>query len=193
MKENQNGGAAAGARAAVFLDRDGTLVEDLGYLTSAEYLALLPGVPRALRRLRSAGLLLVVVTNQSAVARGMLTEEELRRINDALQAMLAQQGAGVDDFFYCPHLPDGELAQYAKVCRCRKPLPGLLVQAAEKWGIDLAGSFMVGDSPRDVEAGRNAGCSTILLTLADHPECAADAIARDLGEAADMILEALGS
>jgi len=176
---------------AVFLDRDGTLVEDVGYLTSAQALRLLPGTSEALRRLKSAGFLLIVVTNQSAIARGLLTEQELVRIHGALQEMLRVEGAEIDDFFHCPHLPGGKVALYAVACSCRKPQPGLLLRAARKWGVDLKRSFAVGDSERDVEAGKGAGCRTVLISADPLTQTCADGVAPDLRRAADMIIRGL--
>jgi len=148
---------------AVFLDRDGTIIEDVDYLTQIDQLRILPGVPQALRRLKEAGFLLIVVTNQSAVARGWLTEEKLAEIHAELNRRLKAEGAAVDAFYHCPHLPDGSVGRYARVCDCRKPAPGLFLRAAEEWGIDLSRSYAVGDAQRDVEAARRAGCFAILL------------------------------
>jgi len=178
------------SRRAVFLDRDGTLIEDVGYLKRPDQLRVLPGVPAALRDLRAAGLLLIVVTNQSAVARGWLTEETLCVIHQRLNALLRREGAGVDAFYYCPHLPGGAVARYARECECRKPRPGMLLRAAEEWNIGVEMSYSVGDSERDVEAGNRAGCYTIRLGnrsgraggTSAH-ECAAD-----IAEAAQLIL-----
>ena len=176
---------------AVFLDRDGTIIEDADYLTSSEELSLLPGVVEALKRLRRPGLLLIVVTNQSAVARGWLTENRLHKIHRDLQDMLKAEGAQVDDFLYCPHLPDGDVQEYAVDCSCRKPSPGLFERAVEKWNIETGRSFAVGDSERDVQAGQAAGCYSILLSKDPPSTTAADAVADDLKEAADMILRRL--
>ncbi|NLW51107.1 MAG: HAD family hydrolase [Candidatus Brocadiaceae bacterium] len=168
-------------RRAVFLDRDGTLIRDADYLTEVDQVEFLPGVPEALHALREAGYLLLVVTNQSAIARGWLSEPELVRIHAELNARLRAAGASVDAFYYCPHLPDGAVAQYARACDCRKPAPGLILRAAGEWRVDLGRSFMVGDSERDVEAGRRAGCRTV--RIGRSPGAAAD-----LGEAAGRIL-----
>ncbi len=173
-------------RRAVFLDRDGTMIEDVDYLTEIEQIRILPGVPDALRRLREAGYLLIVVTNQSAVARGMLTETELADIHAELSRRLAAEGAAVDAFYYCPHLPHGVVERYACVCDCRKPAAGMFRRAEEEWGVDAARSYAVGDTERDVQAGRAAGCFSI--RLGPGPSEAADATAPDLGAAADIIL-----
>ena len=174
-------------KSAVFLDRDGTLIEDVGYLTRLAEVKLLPGAPEALRRLRSAGFLLIVVTNQSAVARGLLTEHRLQRIHQSIQEALREHGAEVDDFFYCPHLPDADVQRYNRNCTCRKPEPGMLLEAARKWNIDLRRSYTVGDSERDMEAGKRAGCRTILLAAEQSPSAAGEATARTLAEAAELI------
>ncbi len=171
----------------MFLDRDGTIVADVDYLTRPEELRLLPGAAEALRLLRAAGYLLILVTNQSAIARGWLTEEDLEAIHRRLNEMLAASGTGIDACYHCPHLPDGEVGRYAVECSCRKPEPGLLQRAAREWGIDTAQSWAVGDSERDVEAGRRAGCRTVLL--AEEPVPAADAVRPDLLGAARLILE----
>lgn len=171
---------------AVFLDRDGTIIRDADYLTQLDEIEILPGVPEALRRLKRAGYLLLVVTNQSAVARGWLTEHNLRRIHRELQSRLAERDAEVDGFYYCPHLPDGAVERYSGECECRKPKPGMLLEAAADRDVDLSRSWMIGDSERDVEAGRRAGCRTILLAGTNSGQ--ADATAGHLLEAVDIIL-----
>jgi len=174
-------------RRAVFLDRDGTIIEDVDFLTDVEQLRILPGAPGALRRLKEAGFLLFVVTNQSAVARGTLTEEKLALIHEELNRRLAAEGAGIDAFYYCPHLPDGIVERYARVCDCRKPAPGLITRAAREWDVDPSRSYAAGDSERDVEAGRRAGCFTILVGGARSQY--ADADSADLAGTARIILD----
>lgn len=171
---------------AVFLDRDGTIIEDVDSLTRIEEMRILPGVPEALRRLREAGFLLIIVTNQSAIARGRLTESGLAVLHEELNRRLAAEGAALDAFYYCPHLPGAVEAAYDCACRCRKPAPGLLWQAAREWRVKLRRSYMVGDSDRDVEAGRRAACTTILI--GSGSPVPADAAAADLGKAASIIL-----
>jgi D-glycero-D-manno-heptose 1,7-bisphosphate phosphatase len=150
-------------RAAVFLDRDGTLTLPRHYPSRPEHLVLQPGVVPGLCALRSQGWLLVLVTNQSGVARGYFTAADLDVMHADLRARLAAGGAPLDGVYHCPHHPDGVVAGLAVRCRCRKPEPGLLASAAGDLGIDLGASWMVGDAVSDVEAGRRAGCRTALV------------------------------
>lgn len=172
---------------AVFLDRDGTIIEDVDYLTDLERIRLLPGVVNALRRLRAAGYLLIVVTNQSAIARGWLTEGRLADIHAELNRQLQAEGTRVDAYYYCPHLPDAAVNRYSVVCDCRKPEPGMLRRATREWHVDPAASFMVGDSERDAEAGRRAGCRPILVGGKSGHATGCPAVP-GLREAADLIL-----
>ncbi len=148
---------------AIFLDRDGTIIVDKGFVHKKEDLELLPGAVEAIKLAREAGFMVVVVTNQSGVARGYFTEEEVKNFNAHLNRVLGQRGARIDAFYYCPHHPEAPIPTYRKACLCRKPQPGLILQAARELDIDLSQSWTIGDSPRDVEAGRRAGCKTILL------------------------------
>jgi len=156
----------------VFLDRDGTVNdgEDCEYLTDPDGLRLLPGAARAIRLVNAAGVLAIVVTNQSAVARGYMTEETLAAIHDRLRQVLGAEGALLDDILYCPHLPEGTVEHYARSCTCRKPEPGMILEAARRHSVDLARSVMIGDWPTDMEAGRRAGCRTVLLRRPGSPE-----------------------
>ena len=156
-------------RRAAFVDRDGVLIKDVHHLRSASQIEILPGVPESLGRLRNAGWAVVAVTNQSAVARGLVTEDELREIHRVLEAQLESRGAALDAIYYCPHHPEGAVAAYRVECDCRKPQPGLLLRAAADLGIDLSASVMVGDAASDVEAGRRAGCRTVLIRSAEAP------------------------
>lgn len=149
--------------AAVFLDRDGTLTQDTGYPHRPEELRMLPGAAEALRALRSMGYRLIVVTNQSGLARGIFTEDDLQAYHAELERRLAAAGARLDAVYWCPHHPEGSVERWRRVCACRKPLPGLILQAARDHRIDLAASFLVGDAPRDAEAARAAGCTPILM------------------------------
>ena len=148
-------------RRAVFLDRDGTLNKDVGYVHRKEDWQWLPGVAEALKRLRAVGYVLVVVSNQSGIARGMYDREALRLLEEWVNAELSAKNAAIDAWYYCPHLP--EITGH---CECRKPEPGLLLQAARDLELDLPNSWMIGDRVRDVQAGIAAGCQSILL----HPE-----------------------
>ncbi|KPL19719.1 MAG: hypothetical protein AMJ92_01905 [candidate division Zixibacteria bacterium SM23_81] len=170
---------------AVFLDRDGTINQEVHYLHRAEQLKLLTGAGQAIRRLNQLGLKVVLATNQSGVARGYLTEEELDRIHKLLKEMLAEHGAHLDAVYYCPEMPDSGSA-------CRKPEIGMMEQAAQDLDIDLRRSYMVGDMAIDMEMGRRAGAKTILV-LTGYGEKAraegvqADFVAHDLAEAARWI------
>lgn len=152
---------------AVFLDRDGTLNRHCGFITNPERLELLEGAAEALRKINSSEYLAIVVTNQPVIARGDCTVEELELIHQKLETELGARGAYIDDLFYCPHHPDrgfeGERPEYKIPCQCRKPKPGMLLLAAEKYNIDLDQSYMVGDSMSDIEAGKAAGCKSILI------------------------------
>jgi len=181
---------------AAFLDRDGTIIEDVHYLPDPGEIRLLPGAAEGMSLLREAGYRLICVTNQSGVARGILTERKLHEIHATLQRMLAERGVALDDVYYCPHLPEGAVAAYARECDCRKPKPGMLIRAAEEHGIALAGSVLIGDSERDIEAGRAAGCRTVRIVSGDATagQTSADFVARGLLDAARLFIrEARGS
>ncbi len=182
-------------RRAVFFDRDGTICRDLVYLSDPDRLELLPGVTDALRRLQAADFLLIIVTNQSGIARGYMTEGTLARIHDRLHELLGDQGIRITAIYHCPHLPDGSRPEYRQSCSCRKPEPGMLLRAAHEHGIDLARSFMVGDKLSDIQAGKRAGCRSLWLqpelSIAPvvhlTPDCP-DAVVADLTAAVDWIL-----
>ena len=153
---------------AVFLDRDDTLIEDPGYISSPEQVKLLDGVPDALIELKGLGYKLVIVTNQSGVARGIFTEKRLGEIHDRLTQLLTEKGASLDKIYYCPFHPDGVVQKYRRESDDRKPNPGMLLKAAGEMDIELARSWSVGNSKRDVEAGQRAGCRTILMDSPSH-------------------------
>lgn len=152
---------------AVFLDRDGVLNVYRGFVRSPEELELADGAAEAVRRINGSGYLAIVITNQPIIARGECTYETLGEIHNKLETLLGQEGAYLDDIFYCPHHPDrgfpGEIPELKIACSCRKPKAGLLLLAAEKYHIDLSQSYMIGDGERDVEAGRAAGCKRNFL------------------------------
>ncbi len=152
---------------AVFLDRDGTINVYKGFLTQPEDFELIPGAAEAIRLINHSGYLAVVVSNQPIIARGDCSFKQLQTIHNKMETLLGKEGAYIDAIYYCPHHPDsgfeGERPAYKVSCDCRKPKPGLILQAAKEWNIDIAESYMIGDSQRDVETGKNAGCKESLL------------------------------
>lgn len=149
-------------RRALFLDRDGTLMVDTGYVRDPALVELLPGVTAGLRDARALGFELIIVSNQSGVARGLISEQELARVQARFEELLRTDGIELDDVRFCIHGPDDG-------CRCRKPKSGMLEDAAADRGIDLERSVMVGDRDSDVFAGRGAGCTTILVETSAGP------------------------
>jgi histidinol-phosphate phosphatase family protein len=159
-----------GTGRAVFLDKDGTLVDDVPYNVDPAEIRLATGAGEALRAIESAGYLVVVVSNQSGVARGLFDVSRLAVVERTLRELLSDEGASLHGFYFCPHHPDGSIAEYAIACDCRKPAPGMLLRAADELGIDLDRSWMVGDILDDVEAGRAAGCRTVLVDVGNETE-----------------------
>lgn len=160
-------------QAAVFLDRDGTINEDLGYIDRLEKLTLIPGTAEAIRLINRRGMKAVVVTNQSGVARGLFDEAFLGTIHAHLAGMLRREGAFLDGIYYCPHHPTEGREPYLRSCACRKPAPGLLTRAQEELGLDPARSYMIGDMLSDIEAGTRAGVSGILVRTGHGEEAVA--------------------
>lgn len=183
---------------AVFLDKDGTLLEDVPYNVEPGLMRWMPRAADGLRKLAEGGYRLVVVSNQSGVARGMFAEEGLAAVRERLAEMFQSIGTRLAAFYYCPHYPRGNVLSYATRCDCRKPAPGLIIRAAREHQLDLAHSWMIGDILDDVEAGRRAGCRTILLDNGHEtlweitPDRIPDRLARDLAEAAEIILSSGG-
>jgi len=188
-------------RRAVFLDRDGVLVDDQGFLVRAEQIRLLDGVPAALGKLKAAGMFLAMASNQAVVARGLLSENELTRLHDDILDRIERSGGPrLDAVYYCPHHPEATLPEYRLACPCRKPRPGMMVQAAAEYGLDLPASFLVGDRMTDIAAGAAAGCRTLLVLCGRHdappivtvepldPACRPDHTCPDLPAAAEWIL-----
>ena len=179
-------------RPAVFLDRDGTINVEKDYLHRVEDFEFIPGAPCAIRRLNEAGFLVVVVTNQSGVARGYFHLEDVDRLHAHLQQALAEAGACIDAFYICPHHPSEGVGPFRMDCDCRKGRPGMLLQAARELNIDLARSYMVGDKKADVEAGEGAGCTAIqvLTGYGQEETCPGNGrvIVPDLPAAVDFIL-----
>ena len=181
---------------AVFVDRDGTLIEERGYLDRLELLSIFPWTADALRLLKRAGFATVVITNQSAIARGMIDEAFLAQVHREIDARLAKGGGVIDAYYFCPHLADAPLARYRQACRCRKPGPGMIEQACRDLNLDPRRSVMIGDRWLDVACGRAAGTRTVLVKTghggheadAPPPDVQADAILNNLMEAAGWIL-----
>ena len=165
---------------AIFLDRDGTINIYKGFLTKEEDFELIPGVTEAIKLINRSGYLAIIVSNQPIIARGDCTFEELQTIHDKMETLLGKEGAFVDAIYYCPHHTDkgfeGERPEYKFDCDCRKPKPGLLLQAAKDWNIDLAKSYMIGDTDRDIEAGDNAGCKQSFLIQQNEPDALLDIV-----------------
>ncbi|MBI3403022.1 MAG: HAD family hydrolase [Acidobacteria bacterium] len=182
---------------AVFLDRDGTLITDVGYLKSLDEVALFPWTIDTVRALNRAGLPVVVITNQAGVARGMFDEAFVDDTHRYLSSLLAAGGAHVDAYYYCPHHPDGKVAPYVRACDCRKPGRALVDRAARDLGLDPARSFVVGDTWLDVGLGRAVGARSILVRTGGgrwwearpHGTVTADVIVDNLAAAASWILE----
>ena len=152
---------------AVFLDRDGTINKYVGFLRNIDDFELLPGVSNAIKTINNSGYLAIIVTNQPVIARGEVTYEELNAIHNKMQTLLGREGAYVDAIYYCPHHPhkgyEGEIPELKIECECRKPKPGMLLEAANDFNIDLVQSWMVGDGENDIKAGKAAGCKTVLI------------------------------
>ncbi len=189
-------------RPAVFLDRDGTICEEVGYLSRPEQLQLIKGSAEAICLLNRANIRVVVTTNQSGVARGYFTEEDVRAVHQRLEALLAAQGARVDAIYYCPHHPDKGEGQYRVDCECRKPRPGMLRQAARDLPIDLSHSYVVGDKLSDIQLGREGGLHTCLVLTGygeqekeriekGETSIKPDFVAQDLHQAVNWILNDL--
>jgi len=145
---------------AFFFDRDGTLIEEKNFISNPDEVFLLPGVKETLKALKEKGFLIIVVTNQSGIARGLLTEEDMKRVNKRLNELLDGM---IDDFFYCPHHPD-----ITGVCKCRKPEIGMIDAACEKFNLDISECFMVGDKLSDVQTGKNAGMKQSFLVMTGY-------------------------
>ena len=178
---------------AVFLDRDGTINKYVGFLRDINDFELIPGVEEAIKRINESGYLAIVVTNQPVIARGEVTRSQLREIHNKMETLLGEKGAYLDAIYYCPHHPDkgfeGEIPELKTKCYCRKPNPGMLLDAANDFNIDLSQSWMIGDGRIDVEAGKNAGCKTVLLGTEEFGQ---DTSASDLVQAVSQILDVKG-
>jgi histidinol-phosphate phosphatase family protein len=181
---------------AIFLDKDGTLIEDVPYNVDPGRIRLMPGAAEGLRLLHGLGYRLLIVTNQSGVARGYFPEQALAGVEARLRELLAQVGVPLAGFYYCPHHPNGSVRAYAVHCDCRKPMPGLITRGGREHGIDLRRSWLVGDKLDDIEAGRRAGCRTVLLGKGHQSDGVLplvrlpDHVTPDLAEAVRLIVSA---
>lgn len=186
----------ARTRRAVFLDKDGTLVHDVPYNIDPQKVQFTPNAIEGLGLLQDQGYELIVVTNQAGIAKGYFSETGWQRMQEYLAEQLGRHGIAIRAFYSCPHHPQGSVAHYAVDCLCRKPMPGMLLRAAREHGIDLRRSWMIGDILHDMEAGKRAGCRSILIDNGNETEWemtavrTPDLLAPDLLEAAQAILSA---
>lgn len=202
VQEDYNSGICdaknlANKQKAIFLDRDGTINEYVGFLRKEEDFRLIPGVSEAIKKINNSGYLAIVVTNQPVIARGEVTEEELEEIHKKMETLLGLDGAYIDDIYYCPHHPDkgfeGEIPELKIECDCRKPKTGMLEKAAREHNIDLSSSIMIGDSTLDIKMAENAGMQSILLKTGQKGEdgkydVSPTLIAEDLNDAINKII-----
>ncbi len=180
------------SRPAVFLDRDGVIVEEVGNVTHPDQLRVLPGVPEAVARLQER-YLVIVATNQAAVGMGLITEDGLLEVHREMAGRLYSRGAFLDGICYCPHRPGAALPAYDVQCGCRKPQPGMLVTAGARWGVDMSRSFMVGDRQGDMDAARAAGVRGIRVGGGAARQHRGALSAPDLPAAAEIILSTTGA
>jgi D-glycero-D-manno-heptose 1,7-bisphosphate phosphatase len=183
---------------AIFLDKDGTLIEDVPYNVNPDLIVLKPNALEGLKAMQDAGFELIVISNQAGVARGYFQESALPGVWNKLSLLVAEAGIRFKAFYYCPNHPEGTVAPYNISCNFRKPKPGMLLQAAEEHQVDLSQSWMIGDILHDVEAGKRAGCRSILVDnggetewVKDNPYREPDYIVQDLKEAAALITHQL--
>ncbi|MDC7279108.1 HAD-IIIA family hydrolase [Butyrivibrio fibrisolvens] len=178
---------------AIFLDRDGTINVEKGFLSNIEQFELLPKVSEAIRKINESGFLAIVITNQPVIARGEISFTGLEEIHNKMETLLGADGAYLDDIYYCPHHPDkgfkGEVKELKVNCSCRKPKPGMILSAAEKFNIDLSKSWMIGDSERDVLAGKAAGCKTILIADDTRKRYGQDYTVSNLYEGINLLIQ----
>jgi D-glycero-D-manno-heptose 1,7-bisphosphate phosphatase len=178
--------SADGLRPAVFLDRDGTINVEKNYLIDPTEFDFIPGVPEALKKLQDAGYLLVVVTNQSGVARGYFSEAQVSKLHEYMLDLLSEAGVALAGIYICPHHPTAGVGDYRLDCNCRKGKPGMLHRAARDLNIDLQKSFMVGDKTADIQAGQAAGCKTILVCTGHGQDFVREAVQYSAPVVADL-------
>jgi D-glycero-D-manno-heptose 1,7-bisphosphate phosphatase len=180
---------------AIFIDKDGTLIEDIPYNVNTALIQLKKDAARSLRTLRERGYLLIVISNQSGIARGYFNENALEDVFEKIQSELRKENVQLDGWYFCPHHPEGIIKSYAITCDCRKPRPGMILTAAKRFNIELSRSWMIGDILHDVEAGNNAGCMTILVDNGNETEWnmtmyrKPSRTVKSLHEATDVIVE----
>jgi D-glycero-D-manno-heptose 1,7-bisphosphate phosphatase len=177
--------------AAVFIDRDGTINVDYGYINDPEKVELIPKAANAIKLLNEKGFLVIVISNQAGIARQIMTEDELQLVNKRLMKKLLLKGAIIDQIYYCPHHPEIGLYPYRRNCSCRKPEPGMILRAQRDFNIDLSRSFVVGDKVSDVELGKRAGVRSILVLTGKTQNgdgSDSDHVAKDLFDAVKWIL-----
>ncbi len=187
------------ANLAVFMDRDGTVSKEIGYVNHPARYELLPRTATAIKKLNQAGIKAILTTNQAGVARGYFKEEMILKVHDKLEKLLEEKDAYLDAIYYCPHHPDVGEGKYRQKCNCRKPEPGLLIRGKEEFDINLAKSYMIGDKISDVEVGQKVGAKGILVLTGygigaykyerDQWQVEPDYIAKDLLDAVNWIVE----
>jgi D-glycero-D-manno-heptose 1,7-bisphosphate phosphatase len=178
----------------VFLDRDGVLNKDIGYLKSPDQLMIIPGVIEALKKLKEAGFLLIIVTNQSGIAKGFFYEDELKKVHEELLAIFKKNNIYINDIFYCPHHKDGTVEPYNILCDCRKPNTKMIKDAEIKYSIDLSKSYLIGDKDTDIQLAINAGLKSFYVKndMYDYDKnVVPDYIVANLAEAAELIIKIL--
>jgi len=180
---------------AVFIDKDGTLIPDIPYNVNADLITIEPETIEGLLAVKEQGFLIIVISNQPGIAKGYFQEKDLEKVKNKIQTLLEQYQITIDEFYYCPHYPGAVVSDYDVECNCRKPMPGLILKAARHFNIDTGQSWMIGDILNDVEAGKRAGCRTILIDNGNETEWIInplripDGTAKNIAEAAAIIKE----
>jgi D-glycero-D-manno-heptose 1,7-bisphosphate phosphatase len=181
-------------RPAIFLDRDGVIIEEVNYLSHPDQIRLIPGSAEAISLLNQLHIPVVVVSNQAGVARGFFEESAIPKVHSRLKELLVEKNAHWDEIFYCPHHPNGNIPKYAVRCTCRKPEPGMLIQAAQLLNLTLTNSWLIGDNISDIQAGLSVGCRTILVETGHGKQFALETpkpttLKKNLAEAVKFIFE----